>query len=54
MTYALDHCGHGRSGGKRVVVRDISEYTGDRRHIGRHRPKGASWPEVHSARSQHG
>lgn len=28
-TYALDHRGHGRSGGKRVFVRDISEYTGD-------------------------
>ncbi len=29
ITYALDHRGHGRSGGKRVLVRDISEYTGD-------------------------
>jgi alpha-beta hydrolase superfamily lysophospholipase len=29
MTYALDHRGHGRSGGKRVLVRDISEFTGD-------------------------
>lgn len=29
VTYALDHRGHGRSGGKRVRVRDISEYTGD-------------------------
>ncbi|HEX7321703.1 MAG TPA: alpha/beta hydrolase [Mycobacterium sp.] len=29
MTYALDHRGHGRSGGKRVLCRDISEYTGD-------------------------
>jgi len=28
-TYALDHRGHGRSAGKRVYVRDISEYTGD-------------------------
>ncbi|HET9875698.1 MAG TPA: alpha/beta hydrolase [Mycobacterium sp.] len=28
-TYALDHRGHGRSGGKRVLCRDISEYTGD-------------------------
>ena len=28
-TYALDHRGHGRSGGKRVLVRDISEYTAD-------------------------
>ena len=29
VTYALDHRGHGRSGGKRVLVRDISEFTGD-------------------------
>jgi len=29
VTYALDHRGHGRSGGKRVYVRDIGEYTGD-------------------------
>jgi alpha-beta hydrolase superfamily lysophospholipase len=29
ITYALDHRGHGRSDGKRVLVRDISEYTGD-------------------------
>jgi alpha-beta hydrolase superfamily lysophospholipase len=29
LTYALDHRGHGRSGGKRVVVRNISEYTSD-------------------------
>ncbi|KAA1248380.1 lysophospholipase [Mycobacterium simiae] len=29
VTYALDHRGHGRSGGKRAVVRDISEYTAD-------------------------
>lgn len=28
-TYALDHRGHGRSGGKRVYLRDISEYTAD-------------------------
>jgi alpha-beta hydrolase superfamily lysophospholipase len=28
-TYALDHRGHGRSGGKRVLVRDIGEYTAD-------------------------
>ncbi|MBX9640758.1 MAG: lysophospholipase [Mycobacteriaceae bacterium] len=29
VTYALDHRGHGRSGGKRVMVRDVSEFTGD-------------------------
>ena len=29
VTYALDHRGHGRSGGKRVQVRTIDEYTGD-------------------------
>src|ERR1700742_3275025 len=29
VTYALDHRGHGRSGGKRMLVRDISEYTGE-------------------------
>ncbi len=29
VTFALDHRGHGRSGGKRVLVKDISEYTGD-------------------------
>jgi alpha-beta hydrolase superfamily lysophospholipase len=29
LTYALDHRGHGRSGGKRVYLRDLSEYTGD-------------------------
>ncbi|MBX7434276.1 lysophospholipase [Mycobacterium sp. Y57] len=29
ITYALDHRGHGRSGGKRVYLRDISEYTAD-------------------------
>jgi alpha-beta hydrolase superfamily lysophospholipase len=29
VTYALDHRGHGRSGGKRVLVKDISEYTRD-------------------------
>ncbi|HXO57055.1 MAG TPA: lysophospholipase [Mycobacterium sp.] len=29
VTYALDHRGHGRSGGKRVLLKDISEYTGD-------------------------
>jgi alpha-beta hydrolase superfamily lysophospholipase len=29
ITYALDHRGHGRSGGKRVLVKNIAEYTGD-------------------------
>jgi alpha-beta hydrolase superfamily lysophospholipase len=29
LTYALDHRGHGRSGGKRVLVKDISELTDD-------------------------
>ncbi|MGD9622748.1 MAG: lysophospholipase [Mycolicibacterium sp.] len=29
ITYALDHRGHGRSGGKRVYLRDLTEYTGD-------------------------
>lgn len=29
VTYALDHRGHGRSGGKRVLVRDLHEYTAD-------------------------
>ena len=29
LTYALDQRGHGRSGGKRVYLKDISEYTGD-------------------------
>jgi alpha-beta hydrolase superfamily lysophospholipase len=29
VTYALDHRGHGRSGGKRMLVRDVSEYTAD-------------------------
>jgi alpha-beta hydrolase superfamily lysophospholipase len=28
-TYALDHRGHGRSGGKRVRLKNIGEYTGD-------------------------
>ena len=29
VTYALDHRGHGRSGGRRVFLRDMSEYTDD-------------------------
>lgn len=29
VTYALDHRGHGRSGGKRVYLRNLSEYTDD-------------------------
>jgi alpha-beta hydrolase superfamily lysophospholipase len=29
VTYALDHRGHGRSGGKRVYLRDLSEYIDD-------------------------
>lgn len=29
ITYALDHRGHGRSGGKRVRLKDIDEYTCD-------------------------
>ena len=29
VVYALDHRGHGRSGGKRVLLKDIGEYTGD-------------------------
>jgi len=29
VTYALDHRGHGRSDGKRMLVRDIGEYTAD-------------------------
>jgi alpha-beta hydrolase superfamily lysophospholipase len=33
ITYALDHRGHGRSGGKRVYLKDISEYTGDFHHL---------------------
>ncbi|KDE10953.1 lysophospholipase [Rhodococcus aetherivorans] len=27
--YALDHRGHGRSGGRRVYLREMAEYTGD-------------------------
>jgi alpha-beta hydrolase superfamily lysophospholipase len=33
ITYALDHRGHGRSAGKRVYLKDISEYTGDFHHL---------------------
>lgn len=33
ITYALDLRGHGRSGGKRVYLRDISEYTQDFHHL---------------------
>ena len=29
VTYALDHRGHGRSGGKRVWLQELSEYTDD-------------------------
>jgi alpha-beta hydrolase superfamily lysophospholipase len=29
MTYALDHRGHGRSDGKRVLLKDMSEYLND-------------------------
>lgn len=29
IVYALDHRGHGRSGGKRMYLRDMSEYVGD-------------------------
>jgi alpha-beta hydrolase superfamily lysophospholipase len=29
MVYALDHRGHGRSGGKRVYLREMSEFVGD-------------------------
>jgi alpha-beta hydrolase superfamily lysophospholipase len=32
-TYALDHRGHGRAGGKRVRVRDMSEYVSDYRTL---------------------
>lgn len=33
VMYALDHRGHGRSGGKRVYLRDASEYTDDFHHL---------------------
>jgi alpha-beta hydrolase superfamily lysophospholipase len=33
ITFALDHRGHGRSGGKRVYLRNMSEYTGDFHHL---------------------
>jgi alpha-beta hydrolase superfamily lysophospholipase len=33
VTYALDHRGHGRSGGKRVHVKSLAEYTGDFRTL---------------------
>ncbi|PEG58625.1 lysophospholipase [Mycolicibacterium boenickei] len=33
VVYALDHRGHGRSGGKRVYLRDMSEYVGDFRTL---------------------
>jgi alpha-beta hydrolase superfamily lysophospholipase len=33
ITYTLDHRGHGRSGGKRVYLKNISEYTGDFDHL---------------------
>jgi alpha-beta hydrolase superfamily lysophospholipase len=33
ITYVLDHRGHGRSEGKRVYLKDISEYTGDFHHL---------------------
>lgn len=29
IVYALDHRGHGRSGGKRVYLKDMSEFVGD-------------------------
>ena len=33
LTYALDHRGHGRAGGKRVRVRHMSEFVGDFRTL---------------------
>ncbi len=33
ITYALDHRGHGRSGGKRVQLRHLSEFTTDYRTL---------------------
>ena len=33
ITYAVDLRGHGRSGGKRVYLKDISEYTADFHHL---------------------
>jgi alpha-beta hydrolase superfamily lysophospholipase len=33
ITYALDLRGHGRSGGKRVYLKNISEYTADFHHL---------------------
>jgi alpha-beta hydrolase superfamily lysophospholipase len=32
-TYAIDHRGHGRAGGKRVQVRDMAEYVSDYREL---------------------
>ena len=54
VTYALDHRGHGRSGGKRVLVRDISEYTGDFDTLVGIATRETSRPQVHRARAQHG
>jgi len=33
VTYALDHRGHGRAGGKRVRVRQMSEFVSDYAHL---------------------
>ena len=33
ITYALDHRGHGRSEGKRVYLKNMSEYTDDFHHL---------------------